>query len=82
MARIEYLESDAAGRVTGELYEAIESTIGRVSNFMKIMGHVPHLLRWTFPLGIVGQREGFSSIPFELRNLAIVKTSLVNTCDY
>lgn len=82
MARIEYRDRGDAGPVTGQLYDAIESTIGRVSNFMKIMGHVPHFLRWTFPLGIVAQREGFTSVPFAFRNLAIVKTSLVNTCHY
>lgn len=82
MARIEYRDHDDSGSATEELYGAIETTIGRVSNFMKIMGHAPHLLRWTFPLGIAAQRDGFSSIPFRLRNLAIVKTSLVNSCHY
>lgn len=82
MARVEYRDGENAGRATGELYEAIESTIGRVSNFMKIMGHVPHLLRWTYPLGVVAQRDGFALVPFDLRNLAIVKTSLVNSCHY
>lgn len=82
MARIEYQQPGEGPAATEELYSAISSTIGRVSNFMRIMGHAPHLLRWTFPLGIAAQRDGFTTIPFELRNLAIVKTSLVNSCHY
>lgn len=82
MARVEYIQPEDADGATHELYEAIETTIGRVSNFMRIMGNTPHFLRWTFPLGIAAQRDGFSTIPFRLRNLAIVKTSLVNSCHY
>lgn len=82
MARLEYVDPEDAPEGTAELFGAIESTIGRVSNFMRLMGHAPWLLRWTFPLGIAAQRDGFTRTPFPLRNLAIVKTSLLFQCHY
>lgn len=82
MARFEYISPESASAEQWELFGAIESTIGRVSNFMRLMARVPHLLRWTFPLGIAAQRDAFAVTPFEIRNLAIVKTSLIYKCEY
>ncbi len=82
MARLPYVETDTAPPDVQALYRFIERTIGRVSNFMKLMGHVPGLLRWTFPLGIVAQRGGVSLLDARTKNLAIVKASLANQCHY
>lgn len=64
------------------LYDAIEGAIGRISNFMKLLAHVPWALQFTVPLGVVVQREGWGKLEFRLRNLVIVKTSLENQCFY
>jgi len=82
MARVPYREKDGASPDVQALYGAIERTIGRVANFMKIMGHVPWLLRWTFPLGIAAQRGGIGLLDVRTKNLAILKVSLVADCQY
>lgn len=82
MARLGYVDPEDASGDTAALYDGINATIGRVSNFMRLMGHAPWLLRWTFPLGVAAQREGFARTPVALRNLAIVKTSLCFNCTY
>ncbi len=82
MARLPYVDYEGAPGETQRLYRFIEGTIGRVSNFMKLMGHVPWLLRWTFPLGLAAQRGGFGLLDARTKNLAIVKASLANQCHY
>ncbi len=82
MARVPYVRPETAGPEIRPIYDAIERTIGRVSNFMQVLGNVPWLLRWTFPLGIVAQRGGHGLLDARTKSLAILRVSHVNSCHY
>lgn len=81
MARVRYVERRES-RTVAALYDDIEATIGRVSNFMRLMAHVPWVLQWSFPLGVSVQREDFGLLDFRLRNLVVVKAAVENRCAY
>ena len=82
MARIPYVEREDASEEVQQLYDYVEMTHGRLANFPRIMGNVPWILKWSLPLGLVVQREGYCMIDAQTRVLAIIKASQMNHCNY
>lgn len=78
-ARLAYVERDQAPPEVQEAYDKAQKTMGRVSNFVKIMANhpqsVPGFLAWYPRL-----REG--ALDIKLRQLAYVKASQLNGCNY
>ncbi len=78
-ARLPYIERDQAPPDVQQAYDHAKKTMGRVSNFVKIMANhpksVPGFLAWYPAL-----REG--ALDIKLRQLAYVKASQLNGCDY
>ncbi|MGD9920166.1 MAG: thioredoxin domain-containing protein [Pseudorhodoplanes sp.] len=76
-------EEDATG-IAKEVIEASNHMLGRSANLLKIIAtHSPYVARWW--LGFVAairQPNLGSSTDVRLRNLASVKTSIVNECAY
>lgn len=82
MARVPYVEYEDASQEVRDLYDSARRITGRVTNFHKIMGHVPWLYRWYLPLQMSVQRSGIGLLDKRTKALAHVKTSLVNSCAY
>ena len=82
MARIPYADSGRESAETAHMYEVIEGTWGRLVNFWKLLGHSPAVLRWMAPLSMTVQRENYLEIDPTLKRLAIIRTSLINECQY
>lgn len=79
MARVPYLERS---QVDGDLqaaYDRIAGTAGRVLNFHKILAHSPKALT-----GYLGLSAGLRELKLDpvLRELAYLKASALNRCEY
>lgn len=76
-------EKDATG-IAKEVIEASNQLLGRSANLLKIIAtHSPLVARWWLGfVAAVRQPTLGSSTEMRLRNLASVKTSLVNECAY
>jgi len=65
------------------MWDDIVDTLGRVPNFMATVAHSPAVLRWLIPFVATLHREGTGSVlDARTKNLVILKTSLVNGCEY
>lgn len=78
-ARIPYVEREQAPPDVQTVYDAVQKATGRVGNLIKLMAHHPlslgPFLGWYPKL-----REG--ALDPKLRQLAYVKASQLNDCDY
>ena len=75
-------DEEAAGPVK-DLFEASNRLLGRTANLLRILAHSPHLARWFLPLvAAVRQPDAGAVSAARLRNLAVLKTSLINGCRY
>jgi alkylhydroperoxidase family enzyme len=76
-------DEDAAG-LAAEIIEASNLFLGRTSNLVRILAnHSPFVARWFLGLvAAVRQPNLGSASDVRLRNLATIKTSLVNECTY
>lgn len=79
MARLPFVEREQAPAETQEAYEKLQRAMGRVSNFMKLIANHPQ----SFPAFVAWYprlREG--ALDIKLRQLAYVKASQLNGCNY
>ena len=75
-------DSEATGPVK-DLFDASNQLLGRTANLLRILAHSPYLARWFLPLvAAVRQPNAGAVSPARLRNLAVLKTSVVNGCRY
>ena len=78
-ARLPYLERDQVPTEVQATYDNVQKATGRVLNIFKLMAHhaksLPLFLPWYASL-----REG--PLDIKLRQLAYVKASQVNRCNY
>lgn len=78
-ARLPYLERDHASPEVQAVYDTVQKAMGRVPNMFKLIAHhaksLPLFLPWYASL-----REG--ALDIKLRQLAYVKASQLNNCNY
>jgi len=75
-------DQEATGAVK-DVFDASNQLLGRTANLLRILAHTPHLARWFLPLvAAVRQPDAGAVSPARLRNLAVLKTSMVNGCRY
>ncbi len=78
-ARLPYLERDKVSADVQAVYDNLQKATGRVGNIFKLMAHhaksLPPFLVWYPTL-----REG--ALDIKLRQLAYVKASQLNGCNY
>lgn len=78
--RIEPVDKEQAAPVVRRIYDAIERQTGRVSNFFKMLGNTPDLLRAFNQLYGVVWAEG--ALEAKLKELAYLRVSILNGCGY
>jgi alkylhydroperoxidase family enzyme len=78
--RIEPVDKEQAAPVVRRIYDAIERQTGRVSNFFKMLGNTPDLLRAFNQLSSVVWAEG--ALAVRLKELAYLRVSILNGCGY
>jgi alkylhydroperoxidase family enzyme len=78
--RIEPIEPEQAGPDVQRVYRSLEERLGSVSNFYKMLAHKPPLLRaFTQLYGAVWDDGALDP---RLKELAYLRTSIANGCDY
>jgi len=82
--RITGLSHDDAGGVAKEVFAASDQFLGRTSNLVRILGnHSPYIARWFLGLVATVRQPGLGpTTDARLRNLANIKTSMTNACQY
>ena len=82
--RLTGLSHQEATGVAKEMFDASDTFLGRTSNLMRILGeHSPYLGRWFAGLVASTRQSGLgAATDARLRNLATIKTSIVNECKY
>jgi len=82
--RLSGVSNEEAGGVAAEIIEASDLFLGRTSNLVRILAaHSPFVARWFLGLvAAVRQPNLGASSDVRLRNLATIKTSMVNECTY
>jgi len=79
MARLPFVEREQAPPEIQGVYDKLQKAMGRVSNFMKLIANhpksFPGFMEWYPKL-----REG--ALDIKLRQLAYVKASQLNGCNY
>ncbi len=76
--RVQPLESDHAPAAVKEVYADLERRHGRVSTFYKMLAYKPAVLKACLELESAVMVEG--ALPDRLKQLAYLRTSLLNGC--
>jgi alkylhydroperoxidase family enzyme len=75
-------DEEASGTVK-DVFDASNQLLGRTANLLRILAHTPYVARWFLPLvAAVRQPDAGAVSPARLRNLAVLKTSIINGCRY
>ena len=75
-------DAEAIGPVK-DLFDASTVMLGRIANLQRILSHSPLVARWFLPLiAAVRQPNAGAVSDVRLRNLACLKTSTINNCNY
>jgi len=84
MQRLPGVTDEEASGLAADIIEASNTFLGRTSNLVRILSkHSPYIARWFLGLvAAVRQPELGSSSSVRLRNLATIKTSMSNECEY
>jgi uncharacterized peroxidase-related enzyme len=79
MSHVTYVERDDAPEELRPTYDAIAKKLGAMLNFFKAMVHSPGLLPAFLGLNAT---QGKSALAPKLRELAFLRASAINGCDY
>ncbi len=81
--RIRGITDEQATGPTKDLFDASNKMLGRTANLMRILSHSPYVARWILPfIAAVRQPNAGAVSAVRLRNLAVLKTSIINDCHY
>lgn len=74
---------DEVGGEAARFFAATAQMRGRVPNSSRVWGHIPHIAKFQLPAGTVLQREGAGGVlSCRIKEMAVLKTSHVNSCNY
>lgn len=82
-ARVPILDALSATGEVARFFEASAQLRGRVPNSSLVWGHIPYIAKFQLPAGVALQREGAGGfLSCRIKEMAVLKTSHVNTCAY
>lgn len=83
MARLPFVQDDAAPEDVRAAFEAANRFNGRVANSMRMFAHSPAIVKFLLPLQAVLQKDGLGcKLDARTRALAMIKVSALNECRY
>jgi uncharacterized peroxidase-related enzyme len=80
MAFVPYVDEQAAPQVVRGVFDAVRRQRGHVPNSQRLLAHNPEVLRAFGPF--VGAVSREHALPLRLKELAILKVTLINGCRY
>jgi alkylhydroperoxidase family enzyme len=78
MPHVAPLTDSQAPEAARGLFQAIQAKLGKVLNIFRTMGHAPDVLRATLDFNQAIQKD----LEPKLRELAYLKTTQLNACNY
>jgi alkylhydroperoxidase family enzyme len=78
--RISLIEKESAPDPVRRVYESLEHAGRPLGNFYKVLAHKPDVLRSFLQLFNAVMTEG--AVPLRLKELAYLRTSIINGCAY
>ncbi|HEV3260478.1 MAG TPA: carboxymuconolactone decarboxylase family protein [Gemmataceae bacterium] len=78
MPHVAPLPDAAAPEAARPMFQAVQAKLGKVLNIFRTMGHAPDVLQATLTFNQAIQHN----LEPKLRELAYLKTSQLNHCDY
>jgi uncharacterized peroxidase-related enzyme len=79
MALVSYVSNQSAAETVKPVFEGMEKKLGSVPNVFRAMAHSPEMLEAFLALNATLPR---TKLDGKLRELAYIKTSELNACDY
>ena len=81
--RLKGISDEEATGIVKQIFDTSNQLLGRTANLVRILVHSPYLARWFLPLvAAVRQPNAGAVSDVRLRNLAVLKTSIINDCHY
>ncbi len=80
MAAVTPLPKEKAAPEAHETYNALTKKLGKMPNFFALMAHRPNVLNTFLPFYAAVIQEG--TVEPRFKELAYLKTSLINGCEY
>ncbi len=80
MAVVNPLPKEKAAPEVRDIYESMQKNLGKVPNFFASMAHRPNVLKHFVPFYSAVVGEG--AVEPRYKELAYLKTALVNGCEY
>ena len=83
MQRVPVVDPRTATGEVARFFEATARFRGRVPNSSLVWGHIPYVAKFQLLAGVALQREGGGGLlSCRIKEMAILRTSHVNTCSY
>ncbi len=83
MSRVPLLERENAGGEIARTFDILNNFQRRQVNSTRATAHSPFLARIFYPLVQTLMREGLGTVlSSKIKELAVIKTSQINGCDY
>ena len=80
MAVVKPLTEDKAAAELKPLYDSMKQKLGKMPNFYGVMAHKPEVLKNFLPFSLAIAGPG--AVEQKYKELAYLKTSLINGCEY
>ena len=82
MPRLPKISDEEAPEDVRRTFEGARDILGFVSNSTRTVAHSPWAVKWLIPFTTAIQRESGGALDAKTKELAIIRTSVVNTCDF
>jgi alkylhydroperoxidase family enzyme len=80
MAVVSPLPKEKAASEVHEIYDALTKKVGKMPNFFAAMAHRPNVLKNFVPFYSAIMNEG--TVEPRFKELAYLKTAMINGCEY
>jgi uncharacterized peroxidase-related enzyme len=82
MPRLNRITDEEASPELRAVFDGARSMLGFVSNSTRTIAHSPWVVKWLTPFTAAIQRESGGILDARTKELAVIRTSVVNTCQF
>ncbi len=82
MPRLPKITDEEASDELRMAFDGARELLGFVSESTRTVAHSPWVVRWLIPFTAAVQRESGGVLDAQTKELAIIRTSVVNTCQF
>jgi alkylhydroperoxidase family enzyme len=82
MPRLPKITDEEASEEVSRVFDGARELLGFVSNSTRTVAHSPWVAKWLIPFTTAIQRESGGLLDAKTKELAIIRTSVVNTCEF